>query len=224
MTAQTQVLGFELRGDVAVLTLAHPPVNSFGLELRRAVVDAVARAEDDARVKAVIIIGSGKGFSGGADIREFGTPKSYAPPNLNMVLRTLEGCSKPVIAAIDGICMGGGFEFALACHYRIATPEAQLGLPEVKLGLLPGAGGTQRLPRVVGLERALNMIVSGNPLRAQELRGTALLDGIAAGDLLEAALDFARRLNAEGRGPSACATCRSRCPTRKPFCSSHAAP
>ena len=181
MTAPTQTLGFEVKGEVAVLTLANPPVNSFGLELRRAVVDALARAEDDARIKAVIVIGSGKGFSGGADIREFGTPKSYAPPNLNMVLRALEGCAKPVIAAIDGICMGGGFEFALACHYRIASADAQLGLPEVKLGLLPGAGRNQRLPRVVGVERALNMIVSGNPVRAQELRGTGLLDGIADG-------------------------------------------
>ena len=201
MTAPTPMLRFEVRGEVALLTLANPPVNSFGLELRRGVVEALARAEDDARIKAVIVIGSGKGFSGGADIREFGTPKSYAAPNLLMVLQAVESCSKPVIAAIDGICMGGGFEFALACHYRIATADAQLGLPEVKLGLLPGAGGTQRLPRVVGVERALNMIVSGNPVRAQELRGTALLDGIATGELLEAALDFARRLSAEGRGP-----------------------
>ena len=133
----------------------------------------LARAEDEPAIQAVIIIGSGKGFSGGADIREFGTPKSFAPPNLLMVLRAVEECSKPVIAAIEGICMGGGFELALACHYRVASADAQIGLPEVKLGLLPGAGGTQRLPRVVGVERALNMIVSGTPLRAEELRGTS---------------------------------------------------
>ena len=141
-------------------------------------MDALARAEDDPAVKAVVLIGSGKGFSGGADIREFGTPKSLAPPNLLMVLRALEECGKPVIAAIDGICMGGGLELALACHYRVATADARIGLPEVKLGLLPGAGGTQRLPRVVGVERALNMIVSGKPVRAEELRGTALFDAM----------------------------------------------
>jgi 3-hydroxyacyl-CoA dehydrogenase len=201
MSADSGILGYEVRGEVAVLTLANPPVNSFGLELRRTVVEALGRAEDDARVKAVIVTGSGKGFSGGADIREFGTPKAYAAPNLIMVLRAVEDCSKPVTAAIDGICMGGGFEFALACHYRVATPEAQLGLPEVKLGLLPGAGGTQRLPRVLGVERALNMIVSGNPVRAEDLRGTPLLDAIAEGDLIKAALEFAQRLIAEGKGP-----------------------
>jgi 3-hydroxyacyl-CoA dehydrogenase len=194
------MLASEDRGEVAVLTLENPPVNSLGSELRRAIVAALAHAEDDAAIRAIIIIGSGKGFSGGADIREFGSPKSLAPPNLHNVLNAIEGCAKPVIAAIDGICMGGGFELALACHYRIATPEAQLGLPEVKLGLLPGAGGTQRLPRVVGVERALNMIVSGNPVRAEELRGTALLDAVAPGELLESALSFARGVVAEGRG------------------------
>jgi len=201
MTGETGVLGYEVRGAVAVLTLANPPVNSLGLELRRAVVEALGRAQDDAQVKAIVVIGSGKGFSGGADIREFGTPKAYASPNLHQVLRSLEDCGKPVVAALDGVCMGGGLEFALACHYRVATADAQLGLPEVKLGLLPGAGGTQRLPRVVGVERALNMIVSGNPVRAAELRGTALLDAIASGDLLEAALELAQRLIGQGQGP-----------------------
>lgn len=194
-------LGFEVSGAVAVLRLDNPPVNSLGYELRRSIVDALARAEDDPALKAVVLIGSGRGFSGGADIREFGTPKSFAAPNLHGVLRTVEDCSKPVIAAIDGVCMGGGFELALACHYRIATREAQLALPEVKLGLLPGAGGTQRLPRVVGVERALNMIVSGKPVRAEELRGTALFDAMADGDLRAAALELARGLIAEGRGP-----------------------
>ena len=194
-------LGFEVSGAVAVLRLDNPPVNSLGQELRRSIVESLARVEDDPAVKAVILIGSGKGFSGGADIREFGTPKSLAPPNLHDVLRAVEDCAKPVIAAIDGVCMGGGFELALACHYRIATSNAQMALPEVKLGLLPGAGGTQRLPRVVGVERALNMIVSGNPVRAAELRGTALFDAMAGGDLRASALELARGLIAEGRGP-----------------------
>jgi len=195
------MLGYEVRGEVALLTLTNPPVNSFGHELRRAVVEALGAAEDDPQVRAIVVTGSGKGFSGGADIREFGTSKALAQPNLHQVLRAVEDCSKPVIAAIDGVCMGGGCEFVLACHYRIATPTAQIGLPEVKLGLLPGAGGTQRLPRVVGLERALNMIVSGNPVPAQALRGTAFLDALAGEDLMAAALSFARGLVAEGRGP-----------------------
>ncbi len=189
---------FEARDGVAVLRLDNPPVNSLGLELRTGIVAAVARAEDEPAIRAVIIVGSGKGFSGGADIREFGTPKSFAPPNLLMVLRAVEECSKPVIAAIEGICMGGGFELALACHYRVASADAQIGLPEVKLGLLPGAGGTQRLPRVVGVERALNMIVSGTPLRAEELRGTSLFDAIVPGELLAASLEFAHGLILEG--------------------------
>jgi 3-hydroxyacyl-CoA dehydrogenase len=132
------MLGFEVCGDVAVLTLENPPVNSLGLELRRGIVEALERAEDTPSVRAVVIIGSGKGFSGGADIREFGTPKALAAPHLLSVLRTAEDCAKPVVAAIGGICMGGGFELALACHYRVAAADAQLGLPEVKLGLLPG--------------------------------------------------------------------------------------
>ncbi len=189
---------FEAREAVAVLRLDNPPVNSLGLELRTGIVAALARAEDDPAIKAVVIIGSGKGFSGGADIREFGTPKSFAPPNLLMVLRAVEECTKPVIAAIDGVCMGGGFELALACHYRVATAEAQIGLPEVKLGLLPGAGGTQRLPRVIGVERALNMIVSGTPQRAEQLRGTPLLDAMVSADLLTGALEFARGVIREG--------------------------
>jgi 3-hydroxyacyl-CoA dehydrogenase len=189
---------FEAREAVAVLRLDNPPVNSLGLELRTGIVAALARAEDDPAIKAVVIIGSGKGFSGGADIREFGTPKSFAPPNLLMVLRAVEECTKPVIAAIDGVCMGGGFELALACHYRVATADAQIGLPEVKLGLLPGAGGTQRLPRVIGVERALNMIVSGTPQRAEQLRGTPLLDALVGTDLLTGALEFARGVIREG--------------------------
>ncbi|MFZ1905294.1 MAG: 3-hydroxyacyl-CoA dehydrogenase NAD-binding domain-containing protein [Steroidobacteraceae bacterium] len=211
------MLGFELRGEVAVLTLENPPVNSLGFELRRSIVEALARAEDDPAVKAMVIIGSGKGFSGGADIREFGTPKSLAPPNLHTVLGTVEDCRKPVIAAIDGICMGGGLELALCCHYRIATLEAQIGLPEVKLGLLPGAGGTQRLPRVVGVERALNMIVSGNPVRAEELRATGLFERIASGDLLGSALELARALIAEGRGPKRVRDLKIRMPNAEAY-------
>jgi 3-hydroxyacyl-CoA dehydrogenase len=142
-------LGFETTNGVAVSRFENPPVNSFGLEMRGLLWSALARAEADAAIGAVILIGSGKGFSGGADIREFGTPESYAEPNLRTLLRAIEECAKPVIAAIEGICMGGGLEMALACHYRVAGTSARVALPGVKLGLLPGAGGTQRLPRVI---------------------------------------------------------------------------
>jgi 3-hydroxyacyl-CoA dehydrogenase len=192
---------FEVSGAVAVLRLDNPPVNSLGLEMRRAIVEAVARAESDPAVGAVVLIGSGKGFSGGADIREFGTPKSYAEPHLLTVLGTIEECAKPVIAAIEGNCMGGGLELALACHYRIAAPSARIALPEVKLGLLPGAGGTQRLPRVVGVETALQMILTGATVGADKLRGTGLFDAVSEGDLLACALDFARAVIAERRPP-----------------------
>jgi 3-hydroxyacyl-CoA dehydrogenase len=192
-------LGVETSNGVAVLRFDNPPVNSFGLELRGLLWAALARAEADPAVGAIILIGSGKGFSGGADIREFGTPKSYAEPNLRTLLRAIEECSKPVIAAIEGICMGGGLEMALACHYRVAGTSARLALPEVKLGLLPGAGGTQRLPRVIGIEAALNMIVSGAQVSADQLPG--LFDQLSAGDLLGSAADFARGLINEKRGP-----------------------
>ena len=191
---------FEVNGAVAVLRLDNPPVNSLGHELRRAIVEALVRAEDDPAVQAIILIGSGKGFSGGADIREFGTPKSLAAPNLHGVLRAVEECTKPVIAAIDGICMGGGLELALCCHYRIAAANARLALPEVKLGLLPGAGGTQRLPRLIGVEAALSMIVSGATISLDKLRGTPLFDAVADGDLASFALEFARAVIAERRG------------------------
>ena len=191
----------EIKDGVAVLRLNNPPVNSFGLEMRRELWAALLGAEGDAAVGAIIITGSGKGFSGGADIREFGSSRSLAQPNLPALLRAVEECSKPVVAAIDGICMGGGLELALACHYRVAVPGAKLALPEVKLGLLPGAGGTQRLPRLVGVETALNMIVTGNTVGAEALRGTALFDVLAPADLLAAAMGFARKLISDQRGP-----------------------
>jgi 3-hydroxyacyl-CoA dehydrogenase len=191
----------ETRDGVAVLRMNNPPVNSLGLDLRRELYAGLARAEADPAVGAILLTGSGKGFSAGADIREFGTPRALAQPNLPALLRAVEDCSKPVVAAIDGVCMGGGLELALACHYRVAAAGARLALPEVKLGLLPGAGGTQRLPRLVGVETALNMIVSGSTVNAEALKGTALFDLVAEADLVEAALGFARALIAGKRGP-----------------------
>ncbi len=188
---------YALRGDAAVITLDNPPVNGLGHALRSAIVAGVDAAQADARVKAIVLIGANKLFSGGADIREFNTPKAAAEPTLHSAIRTVEASAKPVVAAIGGTCMGGGLELALACHYRVAGPDAQVALPEVKLGLLPGAGGTQRLPRVVGVETALNMIVSGVTVPAAQLGKTALFDDVVAGDLLEGALGFARKVAGE---------------------------
>ncbi len=185
---------------VAVLRLNNPPVNSLGLALRSELLAALSHAAADAGVAAIVIIGSGKGFSGGADIRELGTSRSMAEPNLPALLGAIEDCAKPVVAAIDGICMGGGFELALACHYRVATAAARLAFPEVKLGLLPGAGGTQRLPRLVGVATALEMIVKGNTVNAQALQDTRLFDLLAMEDLPATAVRFARSLIAGGKG------------------------
>jgi 3-hydroxyacyl-CoA dehydrogenase len=190
-------LSFEVQDGVAVLTLENPPVNSLGLELREALVEGLGRANAEPKVAAIMLIGSGAGFSGGADIREFGTPKAIAHPNLRTLISEIEESAKPVIAAIGGVCMGGGLELALGCDYRVGVPGARIALPEVKLGLLPGAGGTQRLPRVLGPEAALNMIVSGATVAAEKLRSTPLFDAFGEGDLRTVALAFARRVIAE---------------------------
>ena len=160
---------YEARGAIAVITLNNPPVNGLGYATRRGIADGVERANADAAIKAIVITGAGKAFSGGADIREFGTPKAMAEPNLLSVIALLEASAKPVVAAVHGVAMGGGLELALGCHYRVAAAGALVALPEVKLGLLPGAGGTQRLPRVLGVETALNMIVSGEPVKSELL-------------------------------------------------------
>jgi 3-hydroxyacyl-CoA dehydrogenase len=197
----TNQAGLEINGGIAVLKFDNPPVNSLGLEMRQAIVDGIERANADPKVEAIILIGSGAGFSGGADIREFGTPRASTQPHLMTVISTVEGSAKPVIAAIGGVCMGGGLELALGCHYRVAAAGAKIALPEVKLGLLPGAGGTQRLPRVIGAEAALNMIVSGATVPSEKLRATPLFDAFADGDLLDTALTFARKVAAEKSGP-----------------------
>jgi len=190
---------YQVHGPVAVITLDNPPVNGLGLALRRGIVAGIDRAESDAQVKAVVLIGSDRAFSGGADVREFGTPLAGQEPTLLSVISAVERCGKPVVAAISGVCLGGGLELALCCHFRIARADAQLGLPEVKLGLLPGAGGTQRLPRAIGVEAALNMIVSGASVPAKSFAGTPLLDEVTEGELLPAALALAEKVAAEQR-------------------------
>jgi 3-hydroxyacyl-CoA dehydrogenase len=154
----------------------------------------VERALADPGVVAIVLTGAGRAFSGGADIREFGSPKAVAEPNLLSLIRLLEDCAKPVVAAVHSVCMGGGLELALGAHYRVAAPGTSVALPEVKIGLIPGAGGTQRLPRVLGVETALNMIVSGEPVKSEMLAalpGQKLFDRVVEGDLLEGACAFA---------------------------------
>jgi 3-hydroxyacyl-CoA dehydrogenase len=190
---------YEVRGAIAVITLNNPPVNGLGYETRKAVAEAVEKAEDDAAVKAIVITGAGKAFSGGADIKEFGSPLALAEPNLLSLIARVEGASKPVVAAVHTVCMGGGLELALGCHYRVVSPGAAIALPEVKLGILPGAGGTQRLPRAIGVEAALNMIVGGEPVKSEllaQIPGQKLFDRVIEGDLMEGALAFAGEIAA----------------------------
>ena len=188
---------YQVHGDVAVITLNNPPVNGLGLATRQGITDALERANADAAVKAIVITGAGKAFSGGADIKEFGTPKALQEPNLLSVILAVENSDKPVVAAMHTIAMGGGLELPLGCHYRIAAPGCKIALPEVKLGLIPGAGGTQRLPRALGVEPALNMIVSGEPVPSEMLAmvpGQKLFDKMAksAETLLDEAIALAR--------------------------------
>ncbi len=190
---------YETRANVAIVTLDNPPVNGLGHALRVGIVDSLDRALADAQVQAIVLIGSDRAFSGGADVREFGTPRAGTEPILGTVIRAVENAAKPVIAAIGGVALGGGLELAMGAHFRVAKPDAQLGLPEVKLGLLPGAGGTQRLPRLIGVEAALNAIVSGAPAAATQFEGTPLIDALIPGDLLEGAVAFAQAVVAEKR-------------------------
>ena len=190
---------YKVHGTVAVISMNNPPVNGLGLSTRQGLTDGLSKANNDPAVKAIVITGAGKAFSGGADIKEFGSPKSLQEPNLLSVILAVENSSKPVIAAIHSVAMGGGLELALGCHYRIAAPGASIALPEVKLGLIPGAGGTQRLPRVVGVEAAVNMIVSGEPVKSELLAsmpGQKLFDKLAASpeSLAEEALALAQAM------------------------------
>jgi 3-hydroxyacyl-CoA dehydrogenase len=187
---------YEVKGVVAVIRLDNPPVNGLCWNTRRSVVEGFDRAAADPSVEVVVLTGGDFVFSAGADIREFAGSNLLRAPTLHDLLEAVELSPKPVVAAINRLALGGGFELALASNYRVVSADSQVGLPEVKLGLLPGGGGTQRLPRAVGLERALTMIVSGESVRAKDLDGTRLFDMIVDGDALPSALDFARDLHA----------------------------
>ncbi len=192
------VTDYAVEDGIAVITLDSPPVNALGATVRDGIAAAMPKAVDDAAVSAIVLICAGRTFIAGADISEFGKPPKGA--SLHEVLTLMEGASKPIVAAIHGTALGGGLEVALTCHYRVAVPSAKLGLPEVKLGLLPGAGGTQRLPRIVGAAKALDMVTSGTPVSAKVAAETGLVDELVdEADLRGGAVAFARKIVAEKR-------------------------
>lgn len=196
-----EVARYSVRDGIAVIALNNPPVNSLGRALRAGIVQGLGEAARDAAVKALVLIGAGRTFSGGADIRELNTSKSSARPTLSEINDAQDRFPKPMVGAIGGFALGGGLELALGCHYRVAAPNAKFALPEVKLGILPGSGGTQRLPRAIPTVEALDMIVSGSGIGSAKARVLGLIDELIDGDLFEGALGYAKRLVAEGKGP-----------------------
>jgi 3-hydroxyacyl-CoA dehydrogenase len=186
----SELVSLRNEGDVAVVTIDNPPVNTLSHAMRSVLVDALSRARADADVTAIVIVCAGRTFIAGADISEFGKPVR-APTTLD-VIAAIEASEKPVVAALHGTPLGGGLEVALACHYRVAAPGTRPGLPEIKLGLMPGAGGTQRLPRLIGMDKAMSMILSGDQISAAEALEAGLVDAVVEGDLTAAAVAFAR--------------------------------
>src|SRR5215212_6558359 len=188
----TSPISTHKHGDVLIVLSNNPPVNALSTPVRQGLVDAIAQAEGDDSVRAVVIACEGQTFFAGADISEFGKPPQM--PWLPAVVDAIENCSKPVVAAIHGTALGGGLEVALGCHYRVAVPSAKLGTPEVKLGLLPGAGGTQRLPRVAGVKKALAMCATGSPIGAKEGFDCGLIDRLIEGELIPHAVAYAEEV------------------------------
>jgi 3-hydroxyacyl-CoA dehydrogenase len=189
---------YEKRGAVGVVTVTNPPVNAMSPGVPKGICQGIAQANDDDEVKAIVLIGAGRGFIAGADIRYFSLPWPEGEENFKDVIKSFETSAKPVVAAIHGHALGGGLEVAMSCHYRVIVPTAQVGQPEVKLGFPPGAGGTQRLPRLAGVKDALDMIVSGNPVRAPKAAELGIVDRVIEGDLLDGAIAFAEEKAAAG--------------------------
>ena len=206
-------ISFEKRGNVGVIWVDNPPVNAISVAVRRTLLDGVALLNADADLQAGVLACRGRTFMAGADITEFGKPPQ--PPMLPETLDIIENAAKPIVAAIHGTALGGGLETALACHYRIALASAKVGLPEVKLGLLPGAGGTQRLPRLMGIEAALALIIAGDPISASQAAGAGIIDRVVEGDLTDCAVSFAQELVARGARCAGCATCPLRRENRR---------
>lgn len=194
----SEVVSYRLEGNIGVITVNYPPVNALGHAVRSGIQAAITQGREDADAKALLIVCEGRTFIAGADIREFGKP--LQEPNLPGLVNEIEATDKPVVAAIHGTALGGGLEVALGCHYRIAVPSAKVGLPEVKLGILPGAGGTQRLPRLTGALKALEMITTGDFVSAKNALEFGIIDEVAGSDDIKAeGLAFARKVVDEGR-------------------------
>lgn len=199
------IVDLDICGEIAVIRMNQLPVNSLGIKLRQGILDCYRQAVSKESVKAIVITAKGKIFCGGADISEFGTELAFADPSLPALCEELEASSKILVAAVNGLALGGGFELALACDYRIALPVTKMGLPEVNLGLLPGAGGTQRLPRIANVELALEMIVTGKPIESQKLYSAGVIDRIHDGDeLCDAAILYAKELVENGAELKSC--------------------
>ncbi len=198
--AAASVVTTRRQGAVLVVTIDNPPVNALGVDVRRGLLAAAQEADADPAVSAVLLVGAGRAFIAGADIREFGKPPM--PPSLPEVCAALENCGKPVVAALHGPALGGGLEVALSAHYRLAMPDAKLGLPEVQLGLIPGSGGTQRAPRLMGVKAAVELMLSGRHMGAKEALGAGLIDRVGEGaDVAAAGLAYAQELIAAGAAP-----------------------
>ena len=195
MVAITEMVDLETRGDIALILIDNPPVNAISQGVRQGLLEGFQRVANDDAVHGVVLACRGRTFIAGADISEFGKPP--LAPGLDLVLPGIENCPKPVVAAIHGSALGGGLEIAMCAHYRVGAPDAQYGQPEVKLGLVPGAGGTQRLPRVVGVRKALEMCAIGDPIRSPDALEVGLIDEIITGDLFAGAVTFTERLVAE---------------------------
>jgi 3-hydroxyacyl-CoA dehydrogenase len=193
----TELVSFNREGTIGLIVADNPPVNALKHELRAKLVEAFSAARDDKFIEAVVLTCAGRTFIAGADITEFGKPPK--PPSLLDLIAIIDAMPKPVVAAMHGTPLGGGFEIALACHFRVAAPGTRLGLPEIKLGLIPGAGGTQRLPRLIGPEKALRMILSGDLVLANEALADGLIDAILGGELVNSAVEFARKVVSERR-------------------------
>tara|TARA_B100000953_G_scaffold169235_1_gene139374 strand:+ start:101 stop:2209 length:2109 start_codon:yes stop_codon:yes gene_type:complete len=191
---------YEVAGDVAVITVDNPPVNALSPGVPGGIIEGLGQANSDQSISAIVLIGEGRGFIAGADIRYFSKPWPEGEPRLGGVIKGIETSSKPVVAAIHGHALGGGLELAMCCHYRVIVPGARVGQPEVKLGIPPGAGGTQRLPRLAGVKAALDMIVSGDPVTAQQSVSLGICDQLVEKDLLDGALEFASEVGQAG-GP-----------------------
>ena len=196
-----QLTQYTKQGAIGVITLNNPPLNALTQTrgLLQEIKDHLATGQADTAVKAFVLIGANRNFSAGADISEFGKPTEPTKADLRQLTEYMDTLTKPLVAAIHGPTMGGGLELAMACHYRVAAPDAQLALPEVKLGLLPGAGGTQRLPRLIGAEQSLRMITTGEPIKAEKGAKLGLVDELAQGDLLQAGIAYAEKVVAENK-------------------------